>query len=75
MHVTPEAFAIDARPIPQRRHAPIFAAFMALAAGESFNLPCDHEPHPPHGQFLQRWAIRVRRVAAGNTCRGSGGGG
>ncbi len=72
---------LDVRPLPPReRHATIFAAFDALAAGEGFVLVNDHDPKPLYYQFaaekpgaftweyLERgpedWRVKIGRSAA-----------
>ena len=83
---------IDVRLIaPPERHATVFAAFEALAAGECLDLLSDHEPLPLRAQLQQRWPgqfswnvlqagpaqwrTRLGRVAAGKSCCGCCGGG
>jgi len=82
---------IDVRLIPPyERHARIFSAFQALAAGEGFELHSDHEPVPLRQQFEAQWPgqfdwqtleagpaqwrLRISRKPAGKSCCGCCGG-
>lgn len=50
---------VDVRPLPRpERHPRIFAAFEALANGQTLVLTSDHEPRPLHAQFEERYGAQ-----------------
>ena len=61
LHLSPEAiYPFDARGIAKRfRHAAIFGAFDALAAGDTMRFVNDHDPLPLLNQFAQRYGDAV----------------
>ena len=61
LHLSPEAiYPFDARGIAKRfRHAAIFGAFDALAAGDTMRFVNDHDPLPLLNQFSQRYGDGV----------------
>lgn len=86
-----DATLIDVRTIaPQERHASIFATFLGLPPGASFDLLSDHDPLPLQRQFQaewpgqfgwqpletgpEQWRVRISRQAAGKSCCGCCGG-
>ncbi len=71
LHLSPDAiYPFDARGVAKRfRHAAIFGALDALAAGETMRFVNDHDPLPLLEQLVQRYGdaldIRYRRREPG----------